>query len=79
MARLTRERAPHWVIVTGCDEHYVYIHDPDNCSLRSGDERVNMAILRPDFERMARYGRHGSKAAVVVYPRGHAAALTEFL
>lgn len=66
--RLTRERAPHWVVITGCDERYFFIHDPDNSSLRPPDERIDMAIIKKDFERMARYGRNATKAVVVVYP-----------
>ncbi|HJV01404.1 MAG TPA: GNAT family N-acetyltransferase/peptidase C39 family protein [Burkholderiaceae bacterium] len=66
--RLTRERAPHWVIITGCDDHFFYIHDPDNSGNRSGEERINMAIARHELERMARYGRLGNKAVVVIYP-----------
>lgn len=66
--RLTRERAPHWVVVTGCDDRYFFIHDPDNSSGRAPDERINMAILKKDFERMARYGRNATKAVVVIYP-----------
>ena len=66
--RLTRERAPHWVIMTGCDDQFFYIHDPDNSENRPGDDRINMAILKKDFERMARYGRRATKAVVIVYP-----------
>lgn len=66
--RLTRERAPHWVVLTGCDERYFFIHDPDNSNKRVPDERINTAILKKDFERMARYGRYATKAVVVVYP-----------
>jgi ribosomal protein S18 acetylase RimI-like enzyme len=66
--RLTRERAPHWVVVTGCDDRYFFINDPDNASGRACDERINTAILKKDFERMARYGRNATKAVVVVYP-----------
>lgn len=66
--RLTRERAPHWVVVTGCDDRYFFIHDPDNSSGRASDERINMAVLKKDFESMARYGRNATKAVVVVYP-----------
>ena len=32
-------------------------------------ERINVAIIKKDFERMARYGRNATKAVVVVYPR----------
>jgi ribosomal protein S18 acetylase RimI-like enzyme len=69
--RLTRERAPHWVVVTGCDDNYFYIQDPDNASQRPPEERINMAIIKKDFERMARYGRNATKAVVVVvvYPK----------
>jgi len=66
--RLTRERTPHWVIITGCDDRFFYIHDPDNAQSRGGDERINVAILKKDFERMARYGRNAAKAMVILYP-----------
>lgn len=71
--RLTRERAPHWVVVTGCDERYFFIQDPDNASGRPPAERINMAIIKKDFERMARYGRNATKAVVVVYPHPNSA------
>jgi len=77
--RLTRERAPHWVIITGCDANYFYIHDPNSTAKRSGDDCINIAILKKDFERMARYGRQGTKAVVVIYPPNRSPALTEFL
>ena len=73
--RLTRERAPHWVVVTGADERYFFINDPDQASGRPADERINMAILKRDFERMARYGRNATKAVVVVYPADAETAL----
>ncbi|RSZ59605.1 GNAT family N-acetyltransferase [Massilia atriviolacea] len=69
--RLTRERAPHWVVISACDAQYVYIHDPDNAAARAPEQRIDMPIPKKDFERMARYGRNGARAAVVVYPRGH--------
>lgn len=73
--RLTRERVPHWVVITGCDEHFFYIHDPSTSTTRDGDDCINMAIARKDFERMARYGKRGTKAVVVIYPPGlHAVA-----
>ena len=66
--RLTRERAPHWVVVRGCDERYFFIDDPDSANGRPADERINVPILKKDFERMARYGRHATRAMVVIYP-----------
>lgn len=66
--RLTRERAPHWVVVTGCDERHFFIDDPDSAHGRAADERINVPILKKDFERMARYGRNATRAVVVIYP-----------
>jgi hypothetical protein len=58
--------------VTGCDERYFFIQDPDNANGRPPEERINVAIIKKDFERMARYGRNATKAVVVVYPRAAA-------
>ena len=62
------ERAPHWVVVTGFDEHYVYVHDPfvDYEEGESVADSVNMPIPRREFQRMARYGKTGQKAVVIV-------------
>lgn len=69
--RIYAERFPHWVTVTGFDERFVYVHDP-LVDVEEGEravDSVNMPILRRDFERMARYGRAGLQAAVIVGPR----------
>lgn len=69
--RIYAERFPHWVTVTGFDERFVYVHDPlvDVDEGERALDSVNMPILRRDFERMARYGRAGLQAAVIVGPR----------
>lgn len=69
--RLYAERFPHWVTVTGFDERFVYVHDPfvDTEQGERALDSVNMPIARADFERMARYGRAGLQAAVIVGPR----------
>jgi ribosomal protein S18 acetylase RimI-like enzyme len=69
--RIYAERFPHWVTVTGFDDRFVYVHDP-LVDVEEGEravDSVNMPILRRDFERMARYGRAGLQAAVIVGPR----------
>lgn len=65
------EKFPHWVVVTGFDEHFIYAHDPfvDYAHGETPTDSINMPILQRDFERMARYGKAGLKAVVVVYPR----------
>jgi ribosomal protein S18 acetylase RimI-like enzyme len=70
--RIYAERFPHWVTVTGFDERFIYVHDP-LVDVEEGEravDSVNMPILRRDFERMARYGRAGLQAAVIVGPLG---------
>jgi ribosomal protein S18 acetylase RimI-like enzyme len=68
--RIYRERIPHWVVITGFDEHYVYVHDPwvDEDTDRSATDCINLPILRRDFDRMARYGRSGQRAVVMIHP-----------
>ena len=63
-------RAPHWVIVTAYDDHFVYIHDPD----QTDDEehlgvinRVHIPIPEDQFLKISRWGKDKIAASVVVY------------
>ncbi|MDD3519267.1 MAG: GNAT family N-acetyltransferase/peptidase C39 family protein [Chromatiales bacterium] len=64
------EKFPHWVVVTGFDEHFIYVNDPfvDYENGETATDSINMPILQKDFERMARYGKAGLKAVLVVHP-----------
>ena len=68
---LTGEKAPHWVVLTGFDEQFLYFHDPDptESDERSKLDCVNVPVPHAAFERMARYGVTRLKAAVVLGPR----------
>lgn len=70
--RIYHEKVPHWVVVTGFDQKYIYVHDPLNhVELgRTPTDCINMPILRQDFQRMARYGKAGQKAVLIL--RRHA-------
>ncbi len=70
--RIYKEKFPHWVVVTGFDERFVYVHDPyvDTEKGKSRIDCMNMPILRKDFEHMARYGKSGQRAVVILYPPG---------
>lgn len=70
--RIYKEKFPHWVVVTGYDERFVYAHDPfvDYELGKTMTDCVNMPIHKKDFERMARYGKSGQRAALILYKRG---------
>lgn len=62
------EREPHWVLVTGFDDFFVYMHDPfvDEEHGETATDSINMPIRKDQFVQMSRYGKAGLKAAVVV-------------
>lgn len=67
--RIYREKFPHWVVVTGFDDKYIYVHDPyvDYDKGKVSLDSINMPILQSEFEQMARYGKAGQKAAIIIY------------
>jgi len=67
--RLTGDRAPHWVVVTGFDRECVYIHDPDNESYHTDRQRArNLKVSRPEFQRMSRFGKDAFRSVIFVGP-----------
>ncbi len=66
--RIYQEKFPHWVVVTGYDERSFYVHDPyvDSEAGKTLTDCINMPILKKDFQRMARYGKTGQKAVLVL-------------
>jgi ribosomal protein S18 acetylase RimI-like enzyme len=69
--RIYGERFPHWIVVTGFDDHYVYSHDPfvDYKAGESVTDSINMPIARQEFQRMARYGKVGQRAVLILRQR----------
>ncbi len=69
--RIYQEKFPHWLVVTGFDDRYIYVHDPLIEPERGITfvDRVNMPILKREFERMTRYGKVGQKAALLLRKR----------
>ncbi|MCG6942464.1 MAG: GNAT family N-acetyltransferase/peptidase C39 family protein [Thiohalocapsa sp.] len=70
--RIYAEKFPHWVVVTGFDRSFVYVHDPfvDYEQGESPLDSMNMPIQQAEFRRMARYGRAGLQAVVLVSQAG---------
>ncbi len=69
--RIYRTRTPHWVVVTGFDDRFVYVHDPfvDDEEDETVADCIAMPIARAELERMARYGRTGQRAALLLSRR----------
>ena len=66
--QIYREKFPHWVVVTGFDQKYVYVHDPfvDDETEETVADCINIPLLQRDFEHMARYGKTAQKAALII-------------
>jgi ribosomal protein S18 acetylase RimI-like enzyme len=68
--RIYGDKEPHWIIVSGCDQRFIYAHDPYISSVHvTSMDRVGIPILRREFELMAKYGRSKLRAAVVLSRR----------
>ncbi|MFJ2709524.1 ribosomal protein S18-alanine N-acetyltransferase [Pseudomonas sp. NPDC087346] len=69
--RLTRSKSPHWVVVTDCDEDFVYLHDPDvdHSQHRQPMDCQHVPVSHGEFEKMCRFGRGKLRAAVVIHAR----------
>jgi len=66
--RFNRQRAPHWVVVTGIGARFVLVHDPDRDEDMSKTDLdcMHVPIPRGDFERVARFGAERLQAAVLI-------------
>jgi ribosomal protein S18 acetylase RimI-like enzyme len=71
---LTGEKQPHWVVVTGFDDTYVYLHDPyvDSGHGHTATDRMHLPVPIQSFDRMARYGQTHQRAALVLRRNGRA-------
>ena len=69
--RIYKEKFPHWVIITGHDDRFIYFHDPyiDEEKGKTMTDCVNMPIPIEEFERMTRYGKSGQRAALILYAK----------
>jgi ribosomal protein S18 acetylase RimI-like enzyme len=66
--RIYGEKVPHWVVVSGFDRHFVYVNDPfvDHDEGETPTDSINIAIPKREFNRMARYGRAGLQAVLLL-------------
>ncbi|MDE3738980.1 ribosomal protein S18-alanine N-acetyltransferase [Pseudomonas resinovorans] len=72
--RLTRAKAPHWVLVTGCDEDFIYLHDPDidHSRHRQALDCQHLPVSHAEFQRMSLFGGNKLRASVILHDRQQA-------
>ncbi|MNJ08555.1 Acetyltransferase YpeA [compost metagenome] len=70
--RFTRLKAPHWILVTGCDDEFVYLHDPDvdHSRHRRSLDCQHLPVSHAEFARISSFGRQRVRAAVLLRGRG---------
>ncbi|GAA4499474.1 GNAT family N-acetyltransferase/peptidase C39 family protein [Pseudaeromonas paramecii] len=68
--RLTGDKAPHWVVLVGLDEQFVFFHDPDVDSSRDRlASAIQVPVRRDDFAAMMQYGQERFSAALALSGR----------
>lgn len=65
--RIDGKKAPHWVTVSGIDDHCLYVHDPDPAA----DEHNQLAceylpITRENFAKMSLFGKGKLRSLIVI-------------
>ncbi|MEZ5840484.1 MAG: peptidase C39 family protein [Hyphomicrobiales bacterium] len=66
--RMFGKKVPHWVLAHGDDGRHIFVHDPW-VEKKRGEGHVdaaNLPIPYGEFDRMARWGRDGLKATIVI-------------
>ena len=66
-----QHHAPHWIVLTAYDKHFVYLHDPDQfhkADFMGMESRMHIPVPEDQFLKISRWGRDKLSAAVVVYP-----------
>jgi ribosomal protein S18 acetylase RimI-like enzyme len=69
--RFENKKVPHWVVIVGMDERFVYINDPDTDPkhLRTPTDNTNLPVARKQFERMSSFGARRLRATLIIYRR----------
>ena len=66
--RLSRNKAPHWVLATGADAQFIYFSDPDREDefWHSDADFIDIPIARNQYEGLARYGKTRFSATLLI-------------
>ncbi len=67
--RMDGKKAPHWVVMSGYDEHNILVHDPDFEGKDDTESPLDcqyLPIAKNEFEKMSRFGQTRLQATVVL-------------
>jgi ribosomal protein S18 acetylase RimI-like enzyme len=67
-----RNRIPHWVVITAYDDHFIYLHDPDQDTPGHHTgviAKVHVPVPQDQFLKISRWGKEKMGAAVVIHKR----------
>tara|TARA_R110002020_G_scaffold135469_5_gene302483 strand:+ start:5721 stop:6866 length:1146 start_codon:yes stop_codon:yes gene_type:complete len=62
------KKVPHWVLAHGDDGRHIFVHDPwvEDEVGETTDDAANIPVPYAVFDRIARFGRSGLRAAVLI-------------
>lgn len=69
--RLDGAKAPHWVLITGIDNHSMYVHDSHvDSKWQQAIDCQHTPISRADFDKMSTFGASRLRCAILLSPAG---------
>lgn len=63
---LTGTKTPHWIVISGADENFLYFHDPYLDEGQSPYENQHIPIRRDEFNKISKYGSQQLQSIVVI-------------
>lgn len=67
--RMDRSKSPHWVVMSGYDDHCIFVHDPYFLQADVSASPMDcqyLPIANDEFEKMSRFGRARLQATVLL-------------
>jgi ribosomal protein S18 acetylase RimI-like enzyme len=64
--RLYREKMPHWLVITGYNQNFIYLHDPYIPEGTGLADSLNLPLRRSDFERASCFGKARHRYMVLI-------------
>ncbi len=63
---LTGTKTPHWIVISGVDDNFIYFHDPDVEEGQSDIENINVPIRKDEFNKICKYGTQQLQSLIVL-------------